>query len=119
MSSNVFQYNCCENRWWGNISNNKCFTCKKTCEILPLAQMIGIGRFKCKCGRKYQGFSRGDTTSKCHACNTENLPYTILPGDKAARDDRNRENSHYCNACKGNSDCPIVNACKAKRNIQY
>ena len=70
--------------------------------------MIGIGWFECECGRTYRGFSRGDITSKCHNCQTENLPYFIGKGKRADKGMKT-DNSHYCNACKGKDDCPILN----------
>ena len=69
--------------------------------------MIGIGWFQCRCRRTYAGFSRGDVTSKCHGCQVENLPSFILPGDKANKDEKS-DKKHFCNACKGSNDCPVI-----------
>ena len=74
--------------------------------------MIGIGQFKCECGRSYAGKSRGDVTSKCYGCQTHNLPFTITKGIKSNKDER-AINSHYCNVCKDykpadRKRCPIV-----------
>ena len=72
----------------------------------------GIGWFKCKCGRKYAGFSRGDVMSKCHGCQTKNLPLFIVSGNEASKREHSN-NSHHCELCKGNSgSCPIVHAAK-------
>ena len=73
--------------------------------------MLGIGIFKCKCGRTYRGFSRGDITSKCHICQTENLPFDIRRGKRPDKGEVT-DKSHYCNACKGKENCPIVEQVK-------
>ena len=73
--------------------------------------MIGIGWFECICGRIYAGFSRGDITSKCHICLTENLPFEIRRGYRADKGEET-DKSHFCNACKGKGDCPIVEQVK-------
>ena len=116
-SLHIVQFKCkCSNSWWGSLKNNTCRKCKKSnATKLPLEQMIGIGWFHCKCGRKYAGFCKGSVSSKCHGCQTENFASFILPGDKAAKEEKT-DKSHYCNACKGNGTCPIVNSIVHKRN---
>lgn len=106
----IFQFKCkgCRNTWWGTVHKNTCRMCQAIVERLPLAQMTGIGWFRCHCSRVYAGFSAGNVTSKCHGCNKENLPLFIVPGDDAAKPDGSRR-QHYCNACKGKTPCPIVN----------
>ena len=106
-SKYCFQYECCGERWWGGYTKNKCRECEKTVQKLPLEQIVGIGWFKCECSRIYAGFSRGDVTSKCFACNTENLPKFIQRGNNP-RKKENTGNSHNCNQCKGSNRCPIV-----------
>ena len=106
-SRNLHQYKCCRHVWWGGTTNNTCKDCKEEVEKLPLNKMIGIGWFECVCGRRYAGFSRGDVSSKCHGCEVENFAAFIIPGDKANKDEKT-DKSHYCNACKGANDCPIV-----------
>ena len=73
--------------------------------------MIGIGWFQCVCGRTYAGFSRGDITSKCHNCHTENLPYLIEKGDRPDKGEKT-DKSHFCNACQGREKCPIIEQLK-------
>jgi hypothetical protein len=113
-SKHIFQYKCkcCYNDWWGAKANKTCKQCRQDKKPLPLKDMIGVGWFSCKCGRKFAGFSKGDVTSKCHGCNTEVLPTCIVPGESAGKDDEERKHSHYCNACKGRAPCPIVEAAK-------
>ena len=76
--------------------------------------MIGIGWFVCPCGRKFAGFSKGDVTSKCHGCQTELYPSFIVPGESAENKEGKPKKAHYCNACKGGSYCPIVEAAKKR-----
>lgn len=106
-----YQCTCSTNRWWGSEKNKICRRCNKKCEPLELTKMIGIGWFSCRCGRIYAGFSKGSVTSKCHACNEENLPLFIVPGDKANKDNKTL-NHHYCDKCKGGKNCPIVSEAK-------
>ena len=116
-SRNLHQYECCKKRWWGDyVGANMCGTCNSMVKMLPLLKMVGIGWFKCKCGRKYAGFSRGDVTSKCHGCEVENLPSFILPGDSAKKL-QSTDKRHYCSACEGSYPCPIINE-NQKNNYQ-
>lgn len=108
-----FQCSCSKNRWWGALKNRTCRSCNKACEPLKKEKMIGIGWFSCKCGRKYAGFSQGNVTSKCHGCQTENLPAFIVPGEKANKDEKTA-NTHYCAMCHGKGTCPIVEKIKRK-----
>lgn len=103
-----FECNKCKRRWWNGGQSSECNRCKVNGSKLPLEKTIGIGWFECKCGRRYAGFSQGDVTSKCHGCQTENLPQFIVPGDKADKDDNNTKKAHYCAACRGGHHCPIV-----------
>ena len=114
-SRNLHQYTCCQKRWWGDATANICGICRRRVDRLPLNKMIGIVWFKCKCGRKYAGFSRGDVTSKCHGCHAENLPSFILPGDKANKNE-NSDKKHFCSACKGSNDCPVIAEYQSLKN---
>ncbi len=116
-SLHIHQYKCkCSSeRWWGSEKNNKCKYCKKIVNYLDLKSTIGIGWFQCPCGRRYAGFSRGDVTSKCHKCNTENYPLFIVSGDKAEGDKPKKE-THFCAKCEGRDGCPIVK--QALENVQ-
>ena len=107
-ANHIFQYKCCSKTWWGSIKNNKCKKCNKEVVKLPLSKMIGIGWFKCQCGRKYAGFCRGDVTSKCHGCQQENLASFIVPGDEAHNKEKSNGNAHHCAMCHGVGNCPIV-----------
>ena len=70
------------------------------------------GWFSCPCGRKYAGFSQGNITSKCHACQRENFPEFIVPGEKADKQEKDDKKTHYCNVCHGKGHCPIVQKVK-------
>jgi hypothetical protein len=108
----IVQYKCC-GTWWGASKNNKCRDCGETVAPLPLWKMVGVGWFQCSCSRVYAGFIRGNVTSKCHSCNTENLPSFIVPGDDAARAEGKAKKAHYCAVCRGQGSCPIVASAKA------
>ena len=112
-SLHIFQFKCTNKRcsqkvWWGSMKNQMCRNCGRQANKLDLEQTIGIGWFKCQCGRKYAGFSRGDVTSKCHGCHMENYAEFIVPGDRANQDEKKPDKQHYSNICKGDNDCPIV-----------
>ena len=112
-SLHIFQFKCnskkCKGKcWWGSMKNQMCKNCMKTATKLNLEESIGIGWFKCHCGRRYAGFSRGDVTSKCHTCKTENYPEFIVPGDRASQKEKSTDKQHYCAECKGDYHCPIV-----------
>lgn len=113
-----FKCPCSNHRWWGSSAKNKCNNCKSTVEPLDLKKTIGIGWFQCKCGRRYAGFCQGSVSSKCHTCQTENFALFIVPGDKADKEENAsiEKNAHYCAACHGNGDCPIVIKCKNYAN---
>ena len=53
----IHQYKCkCSpKRWWGSNANNVCNKCNAKNKHLDLKNTIGIGWFKCLCGRVYAG----------------------------------------------------------------
>jgi hypothetical protein len=121
-SKYIFQFKCyyCRKKpWWGPIKNKICFTCGEVAEKLKLEARIGIGWFKCRCGRIYAGFSQGDVTSKCHGCQIENYPKFIVRGNKASKNEKTNKH-HYCDICKGNrNNCPIVNEVLERESLEY
>lgn len=102
-----------ERRWWGPATNSQCSVCHEIGTIVPLDEIIGIGWFCCSspCGRLFAGFCRGSVKSKCHKCNTALTAMFVVPGARAAG--TKKENAHHCEACHGESPCPIVELCRA------
>lgn len=112
-SLKIFQFECnsykCKGkRWWGSMMNQICKNCMETAKKLKLEETIGIGWFKCKCGRRYAGFSRGDVASACHGCKMENYPEFIVSGDRASHEEKSTDKKHNCAECEGGYHCPIV-----------
>lgn len=123
----IRQYKCdCKtSTWWGTKKNNLCNKCNRRVEPLSFEETIGVGWFVCECGRLYAGICRGDVTSKCHFCKTENTAKFISPPSKMGG---SKKFKHKCKACSNaiNNDdeeifygsknnyvtkiCPIVQA---------
>lgn len=74
-------------------------------------EMIGIGWFKCDCGRIFAGFCRGNVPSKCHTCHRDVMAAFVVEGDNAGKSEAT-ERKHQCNACFGRKHCPIVEEAK-------
>ena len=111
----IFQYRCkCKpGVWWGAAKNNTCKRCGKQVDRLPLADMMGVGWFKChRCGRLFAGFCLGSIRSRCHNCHLEILPSFIVPGEDVGSSE---DNKHHCAACYGHPPCPIVEKVRSMR----
>lgn len=77
---------------------------------------IGIGWFKCECGRIFAGFCKSDVPSKCHGCQREVLAAFVTEGDRADKKDGAKKKQHHCNVCRGDGTCPVVEeALKSRR----
>eukprot|EP00052_Salpingoeca_macrocollata_P000467 m.20412 g.20412 ORF g.20412 m.20412 type:complete len:129 (-) comp10546_c0_seq1:33-419(-) len=104
----LINYKCalCRRTWWGARSNADCSRCKRAGQELPLEERVGLGHFRCDCGRTFVGMARGDVRSKCHGCQALVLPHTIEPPGQVKR----KSNlAHHCELCDGHGNCPLKN----------
>jgi hypothetical protein len=104
---NLINFSCkCGNEWWGGMRNDECRRCKKTGKHIPFEKRVGLGYFRCDCGRTFVGKAGGDVRSKCHGCDKLNLPYAIEPMGEVKK---KSTLTHNCELCKGRGECPVAN----------
>ena len=68
----------------------------------------GAFRFECPCGNEYSGLCEGmNGWAKCYKCGKERVRPAFRLGEDM-RGPRNSANTHSCNRCNGNGNCPIA-----------
>ena len=101
-----FQCGRCQRTWWGTQRNKTCKRCNVEAPKVPFEKRVGLGHFKCTCGRNFVGVARGDVKSKCHGCNALVSPWAIEPPGEMKR---KSSLSHNCELCHGEGYCPLMN----------
>lgn len=97
-------YTCCGRVWWGGPRNRQCNRCHRDGADVPFGKRVGLGHFRCECGRTFVGFGRGDVRSKCHGCQRLVLPHAMEPpGQVEAKSSL----KHHCELCGGRGRCPL------------
>ena len=106
---------CLDQYWWGDNGeyDDICGKCGDHGEKLNKSEMIGIGWFRCECGKIFAGFCKGCIASKCFKCDRDVLPAFVVEGDDAGQQ---TEKKHQCNACEGRGRCPVIEQAKAISN---
>ncbi len=122
----IFQYECpeCDEMWWGNLLNKSCKDCKDDIGLsikgrkLDLNEMVGIGWFKCDCGRTFSSFVAEGVKCKCHACGKASTPACVVSGDDPSNATKSgAKSSHWCSLCNGNGFCSAVAAARSNRRM--
>ena len=108
---NIIQYKCstCQIYKWGRLGSKPncqvCSRCKAPVKIVPREKWVGLGHFRCLCGRTFVGKARKVVHSKCYACGNLCLPWKIRPMGEVKR---KSDLTHHCELCHGSGSCPIA-----------
>ena len=72
-------------------------------ELLNTTSGVGIGTFKCSCGRQYTVRCKRNDTARCFNCGKGNYPSRF---GSPRRIERKTNSKHECSQCNGRGNCP-------------
>jgi hypothetical protein len=101
--------NCGRRTWWGSPSKAGNCRCGKPAAAVPLGQQVGLGWFRCTCGRTWASVAKGSGWCDCKAasCGKRISPDFFTAPDKGGPSGPKKQ-THSCSLCHGNGSCPLL-----------
>ena len=97
----------CDHHWWTNVPKDRpvsqCRECKTDYDAIPYELQPLLGKHTCSCGNTFVGWTSEGVKSPCYKCRENILPEEFLTPRPIRR---KTSNTHNCNVCNGNGNCP-------------